>query len=127
MTEHEQPLWVPRPDFPGAAKLKSFQNFVKRTRGLDLQTYEALREWSVSDLPAFWSAVWEFFDVLSDTPYTSVLRMDGNDMSSARWFEGSRVNYAEHLLRAGAPDAIALHSIGSPGGRNHDLHDWAWL
>src|ERR1700716_2891338 len=78
-------------------------------RGLAFGTYEELWRWSVSDLDGFWSAVWEFFEVLSSRPYEQVL--SSRAMPGAVWFSGSRVNYAEHLLRreaAAAPGETAI-------------------
>ena len=66
-------------------------------RGLRFDSYEELWRWSVSDLEGFWSAVWDFYDVHSTPPYERVL--SARSMPGAVWFPGSRVNYAEHLLR----------------------------
>lgn len=57
--------------------------------------YQALWEWSVTDLEGFWAAVWEWFDVLGG--YDRVLSPP--EMPGARWFEGAALNYAEHALR----------------------------
>ena len=66
--------------------------------------YDDLWRWSVDELAGFWDAVWHFFAVPSSAPYTSVL--SSRVMPGARWFEGSRLNYAEALL-AGASSAGA--------------------
>jgi acetoacetyl-CoA synthetase len=58
--------------------------------------YDALWEWSVTDLEGFWAAVWDWFGVLGT--YDRVL--SSHDMPGARWFEGAELNYAEHALRA---------------------------
>jgi acetoacetyl-CoA synthetase len=70
--------------------------WLDRTRGLNFDGYAELWQWSVTDLPAFWGAVWEYFDVLSETPPTEVVVSPV--MPGARWFPGTRVNYAEHVL-----------------------------
>jgi hypothetical protein len=74
--------------------------------------YESLRRWSVADIEAFWASIWDYFKVVSSTPYKQVL--DRRVMPGAKWFEGSRVNYAEHLLRyeaCAAASEIALHHV----------------
>jgi acetoacetyl-CoA synthetase len=95
MTEGEL-LWTPD---PAVAARSTVARFMRRLaeRGRDFATYEDLRRWSVSDLDGFWAAVWEFFEVRSSAPYSRVL--SSRTMPGAVWFEGSRVNYAEHLLR----------------------------
>src|SRR3546814_8243459 len=50
-----------------------------------------------------------FRSVFSDAPYERVV--DRAQMLGAKWFEGSRVNYAEHLLRheVGAGDRTVFY------------------
>ena len=58
----------------------------------------------MQDLDGFWSAIWEFFDVVDHGERTAVLIE--RVMPGARWFPGSRLNYAEHALHgAGADDS----------------------
>ncbi|WP_413336749.1 acetoacetate--CoA ligase [Brevibacterium sp. GP-SGM9] len=61
--------------------------------------------WSVEDLDGFWGAIWDFFDVIADEPYTEVLA--DRTMPGASWFPGSHLNYAEHALRAALDDDLA--------------------
>lgn len=103
-------LWTPSAKVVANAQLTGFTQWLERERGLTFADYPALWDWSVCDLEGFWSAIWDYFEVQSDTPYSSVVA--GEAMFGARWFEGSRVNYAEHILRheaAAAPGKVALH------------------
>ena len=68
--------------------------------------YDALWRWSVTDLPGFWQAVWDYCGVTSSAPATSVLA--SRAMPGARWFPGARLNYAEHVLRNERPGTTAL-------------------
>ena len=110
MTEGEL-LWTPD---PGAAEATAIARFMRglAARGRSFATYEELWRWSVSDLEAFWSEVWDFFDVQSSQPYERVL--DARVMPGAVWFRGSLVNYAEHMLRyeaqAAPGEAALVHS-----------------
>jgi acetoacetyl-CoA synthetase len=88
-------LWTPPADALDRTRLGDFMRFVTRTRGLDLTTYDQVWRWSVSDLSAFWGAVWEYF--LGDLPAGPVLADDR--MPGARWFPEARLNYAEQVLR----------------------------
>ena len=104
MTEGEL-LWTPDPARAEASQVARFMRFLTDTRGRAFASYEALWRWSVTDLEGFWGAVWSFYDVHSAAPYERVLA--SRDMPGAVWFPGSRVNYAEHMLRyerAAAPD-----------------------
>ncbi|MDB5040416.1 MAG: acetoacetate--CoA ligase [Candidatus Eremiobacteraeota bacterium] len=101
-------LWTPDPARAAETRVAHFMRRLAE-RGHDFTTYEELRRWSVSDLPGFWGAVWDFFDVHSRVPYDAV--HDGRPMPQTTWFPGSRVNYAEHMLRheaVAAPDEAAI-------------------
>ncbi|TJY60055.1 acetoacetate--CoA ligase [Sinimarinibacterium sp. CAU 1509] len=101
-------LWSPHDAFVADAPVEHFRRWLNARRGMDLPDYDALWAWSVADLEGFWAAIWDYFEVRSETPYRCVL--DRRVMPGALWFEGARVNYAEHLLRHAtlAPDAPAL-------------------
>jgi acetoacetyl-CoA synthetase len=85
-----------------------YRRWLRETRGLDFDSYDALWRWSVSDIEAFWQSVWDYFDLRSPTPHECVLRE--RRMPGAQWFAGAQVNYAQHLLR----HADASHAAGCP-------------
>jgi acetoacetyl-CoA synthetase len=102
-------LWSPRPEFSGASNLARYQGWLRSHKGYDFRDYAALWQWSVTDLEGFWASIWEYFQVHSVAPASRVL--DTRAMPGTRWFEGSRVNYTEHLLRheqLAAPGKTAL-------------------
>jgi acetoacetyl-CoA synthetase len=119
-------LWTPGPDKVARANLTAFTAWLARERGLrfgdsaspDAATprsaspdpatppYEALWRWSVTDLPGFWQAVWDYCGVTSSAPATGVLA--SRAMPGAEWFPGARLNYAEHVLRNERPGTTAL-------------------
>jgi acetoacetyl-CoA synthetase len=96
MTEGEL-LWTPDPAEAADSTVARFMRWLAAERGRSFDSYEELRRWSVTDLDGFWAAVWDFFEVASARPYDEVL--SARVMPGAVWFRGSRVNYAEHLLR----------------------------
>ena len=78
-------------------QINRYLRWLKETRGLhfDASTtegFDALWRWSVSDLRGFWGSVWDYFDLQSPTPFTSVLANDV--MPGARWFEGAQIGRA---------------------------------
>ncbi|MFT7835470.1 acetoacetate--CoA ligase [Saccharothrix sp. BKS2] len=98
-------LWRPDPDRVAASRMTAFRSFVADRHDLDLPDYESLRQWSTSDLEAFWGAVAEFFGVVFHHGYDRVLPVEV--MPGATWFPGATLNYAEHALR-GPEDALAV-------------------
>jgi acetoacetyl-CoA synthetase len=84
---------------------------VAQNRGVDVSGYDELWKWSVTDLEAFWTSIWEFFDVRARAPYQQVL--SGHELPGARWFEGARLNFAEHAVGTDADTgqvAVIAHS-----------------
>jgi acetoacetyl-CoA synthetase len=100
MVKEGELLWTPGPEFAERSKLTQYMRWLKQARGVDCADYDALWRWSVSDIEGFWSSIWDYFQVISERPYRRVL--DRRVMPGAKWFEGSSLNYAEHLLRAEA-------------------------
>ncbi|GAB4268418.1 MAG: acetoacetate--CoA ligase [Deferrisomatales bacterium] len=92
-----QLLWTPSPERIARANLTRFIEYVNRTHGLQLQGYDDLYEWSVTEIAAFWEAVWAFAEIRHSAPYEAVL--ENPVMPGARWFRGARLNFAENLLR----------------------------
>jgi acetoacetyl-CoA synthetase len=90
-------LWRPPADAREHARVGRFMDWLALTRGLALADYDALWRWSTDDLPGFWSAVAEYFDVRFSTPPTTVLEHPA--MPGTRWFGGATLNWAEHALR----------------------------
>jgi acetoacetyl-CoA synthetase len=62
------------------------------------EDYSSLYAWSVDDSPSFWRALCDFCDVDFEREADTTLAQPDNIMD-AGWFEGSRLNYAAHLLR----------------------------
>ncbi len=111
-------LWQPAAEARSATRLGEFMDFCEARTGLTFDSYDALWRWSTdAGLEDFWAAVWQFFDVRSSAPYSRVL--DGRVMPGARWFEGARLNYAEHALRAAEQrgDEVALVGVSQTRDR----------
>jgi len=85
------------------SRIQHYQDHLARQLSLQFTDYDALWQWSVTDLDAFWQSVWTYFNVQSPTIPSAVLAEDR--MPGARWFPGAQVNFAGHLL--GHADAAA--------------------
>lgn len=102
---------------PFTPQIRLFQDWIAETRGLRFNSYEEFWRWSVTDLDAFWRAIWEYDQMLSPTPFEAALVEER--MPGAVWFRGAQVNYATQVLRhveaaeaAGLPAIIAEDERG---------------
>jgi len=109
-------LWNPSPEFIENAKITKYVSWLRENKDLELEVsdnpvknirnYNEIWRWSVENIEKFWSSIWEYFNVLSHTPYTMVL--ESKKMPGARWFTGATLNYAEHAFKnaGGGEEAI---------------------
>jgi acetoacetyl-CoA synthetase len=91
-------LWNPPEDVRETSRIGDYLRWLAKHRGLTFDSYESLWEWSTTDLAAFWSSIWDYFEIISYEPATAVL--PDASMPGAVWFPGATLNYAEHVLRA---------------------------
>ncbi len=94
----EQPLWTPSATRKAQSRLFHFMEGINASQGLRLQSYEDVLAYSVREAGAFWSAVWDFCEVLAEARGERVL-VAGTHMRAARFFPDAKLNYAENLLR----------------------------
>ena len=96
----------PEPSPPFIPQIRLYQNWLARKRGLRFDSYDALWQWSVTDLNGFWQSIWDYFQIQSPKPHSVALADDR--MPQAQWFPGAQVNYAAQVLR----HADAAHAAG---------------
>jgi acetoacetyl-CoA synthetase len=98
-------------------QMARYRHWLHEQRGLNFPDYEALRQWSVRDIDAFWQSIWDYFDLRSPTPHSAVVAQ--RKMPGAVWFPGAQVNYARQVLRhveaAQAAGMPAIVSCGEDG------------
>ncbi|HEU4787520.1 MAG TPA: acetoacetate--CoA ligase, partial [Gemmatimonadaceae bacterium] len=106
-----QPIWVPSAERVARANLTRFIAQVRELgeRTASITDYDTLYEWSIRDLELFWLEVVRFCGVVSgarDPGLASERVLVGRDrvappdpVLGPRWFVGSRLNFAENLLR----------------------------
>ncbi len=99
-------LWRPSAERVAATNLTAYAAWLADTKGVHANGYEALWRWSVDELEAFWTSIWQYYDVQAATPYREVL--GDRSMPGAEWFTGARLNYAQHIFRGRDDDAMAL-------------------
>ena len=118
-----EPIWRPGPEAAASSAIARFGRYVTGRTGAEFGTYLDLHRWSVGQLEQFWDAVWDFFDIAADGRHAEVLADAA--MPGARWFPGTRLNYAEHALRHGEDDTVAVTAVSEDGTTTRTT--WAQL
>ncbi|MET0308712.1 MAG: acetoacetate--CoA ligase [Sphingomonas sp.] len=105
--------------FPPALvpQIRRYRDWLRSTRNLDFADYAAMWAWSTTELDAFWQSIWDYHQLQSATPFTSVV--EDLTMPGTVWFDGARVNYARQVFghvelaeAAGQPAIIAENELG---------------
>ena len=91
-------LWRPSEKRIKNTNLYRFIRFINKKFGRDFIEYESLYRWSIDNIPDFWASLWEFAGIKTSKSYDQVID-DPGKMPGAVWFTGSRLNFAENLLR----------------------------
>src|SRR6187399_3281248 len=92
------PIWRPSDEQIKAANLTAFMRWIEDQWRPGLADYSALYQWSLDEPAKFWEAVWRFCGVVHSQPWDAVVT-DFDKLPGAKWFPGSRLNFAENLLR----------------------------
>lgn len=90
-------LWQPSPESIRQSNLTKFINWQKAKKSRHFPDYNQLWKWSTDNIDEFWSNIWEYFNILADGTPQKVT--EGEEMPDIKWFEGTRVNYCEHIFR----------------------------
>uniref|UniRef100_A0A452SYW2 Acetoacetyl-CoA synthetase n=1 Tax=Ursus maritimus TaxID=29073 RepID=A0A452SYW2_URSMA len=77
---------------------------------LFLENYDDLYHWSVESYPDFWAEFWKFSGIVFSRMYDEVVDTSKGIADVPAWFKGSRLNYAENLLRHKENDRVALYA-----------------
>jgi acetoacetyl-CoA synthetase len=101
-----QTLWQPSQHWVETSNLYKFRLWLKQERNLEFSTHQQLRRWSIEHIDDFWQAIWDYFRIEASTPPRAVLGK--RTMPGAEWFPGSRLNWAQHILRNEKPGKTAL-------------------
>jgi acetoacetyl-CoA synthetase len=89
-------LWTPDEDVKRNSNLNQYMQWLKNEAQVSFDDYHQLWKWSVANPAAFWKSLWRYFNIQHDGNYNSVCE---GVMPRVKWFEGTRLNYAEHIFR----------------------------
>jgi acetoacetyl-CoA synthetase len=107
-------LWTPSAEWVEQANVTAFIGWLRDNRGLRLDGYHDLWEWSVTDIGGFWQAIWDYAGIQSSTRPSAAL--GSARMPGAQWFPGATLNYAEHVMRNERPGEVALYYASEDSG-----------
>ncbi|PPJ17224.1 acetoacetate--CoA ligase [Nocardia nova] len=107
-----QPQWEPEAGDLETARVADFARFVGARTGREFDDYHSLWKWSITDLPGFWGALWEYFE-LGGAPATVLA---STEMPGAQWFPGQLLNYVDQIARHARTDRPAIVYAGEQGG-----------
>ncbi len=107
------PIWQPSADQIERSQLSQFSQIISQHEDVDTSDYQSLHNWSINHLDKFWVHLWDFCGVKASKPYDRVID-DESQFPGARWFSGSRLNFAENLLRY-QDERPALVGLGENG------------
>ncbi len=113
-------LWNPGKDDIANSNLSKYQNWLKTEKGLHFDGYKDLWKWSVSQMGDFWSSIWEYFDIQFSGSYAKAMSAD--HMPDTKWFEGTSLNYAEHIFLQYSDQRPAIVY----SSENGDINELSW-
>ena len=91
-------FWKPSIASIEKTNIFKFQNSVNQKYNLNLNSYSDLYEWSIQNSSDFWKEIWEYSNIIFSEPYSRVINKTEN-IWDTEWFVGSKLNYAENLLK----------------------------
>ncbi|MGC8619556.1 MAG: acetoacetate--CoA ligase [Thermoplasmata archaeon] len=91
-------LWEPREEIIRNSNIYGYIKFLNENYNKDFRNYKELYEWSITNIENFWESVWKFTGIIYAENYKKVID-DINKFPGAKWFLGSKLNFAQNMLR----------------------------
>ncbi|POM27033.1 Acetyl-coenzyme A synthetase [Actinomadura rubteroloni] len=126
MSDATTRLWEPTDAVVANARATHFQHWLW-DRGILTESYDELWAWSVTEIDAFWDAVWQYFQVAGvrgDGPVRAGGRMP---VDGLRWFPGATLNYAATALRRAEKHADETAVVFRSEAGGHEILTWRAL
>ncbi len=106
-------IWTPSAARIEGSALRAYLDWLEKREGRSFPDHDTFHAWSVEDIDRFWVSLIDYYGVEFSTPWTQVRTAD--DMPHTRWFVDGRLNWAQHALRNGDDDAVALLCVQEGG------------
>jgi len=94
-----EPVWTPSKEKISNANITRYMQFVASQYECDFTDYQSLYKWSLEYPEMFWESVFNYFDIKYSRKWEYIFQSDST-MFRSTWFKGSRLSYAENLLRS---------------------------
>ena len=94
-------LWSPSDERVKSSQMYKFIKIINEKNNINIQNFTDLHTWSIENKADFWSAIWDFFNVIGSKgmePYINPI----NQMPGSKFFPNGKVNYAENMLSGDA-------------------------
>ncbi len=122
---NERPiLWTPSTAHYEQSNMAAFERWLDVTHDLEFETYNEMWRWSITDLEAFWAAIWDFTGVIGTRPRTFLAR---RQMPGAVWAPDARLNFAAQILSKNKEFGVAPAVITSSETFGRSELSWADL
>lgn len=99
-------LWKPSEETILSSNLTNYIKWLNENGLVSSHNFNNVWSWSVDHIDDFWMSLWNYFEIISDTPPTQVT--SSKKMPGVKWFEGTKVNYAEHIFRQSTSEHPAI-------------------
>ncbi len=96
--ESVSPIWSPSNKSVNESQLTAFCHYLQNKYNQTFNHYKELHQWSIDNPESFWSSIADYFNIHFSTQPETVLK-PSSSLWKNRWFEGAKLNYAEHLLK----------------------------
>ena len=97
MDENNIAIWSPSAERVSNSNFTRYFSFLRTHFKKDFNNYDELYNWSILQIEEFWKSLWEYSRIIHAKSYETVLGK--RIMPGAQWFGGSKLNFAENLLR----------------------------
>ena len=115
----EEPIWAPSKQKIDASNIKNFSKYLSKCDLGDYNDYDELWDWSVNNIESFWSAFWDYTNVVGNKGEKVLTHY--NNLMDAKFFPDSKINYAENILKT-SNDGPAMIFHDEAGKRS----EWSW-
>ncbi|MDB2523976.1 acetoacetate--CoA ligase [Amylibacter sp.] len=117
--DKQEPIWRPSTQRVKKANITSFCEYLQKSELGNFEDYDALWDWSVTNIENFWSAFWDYGNIQGSKG--DVVLTPCKEIINAKFFPNGKINYAENVLNASNNGpAIIFHDEG--GART----EWSW-
>ena len=99
-------LWTPSENVISEANVTAYMHWLSEHEGVYFDNYHDLWQWTVANIEAFWSSIWRYFQITASADPTLILSSE--KLPGAKWFTGSRLNYAENFFSRANWDLPAM-------------------